>query len=50
MGGPEGNLSHSQSVSDTVTIPFPNKVHAKKLNTLTAEFSRRFYDFETQKF
>ncbi|XDV39475.1 hypothetical protein PO909_008719 [Leuciscus waleckii] len=49
----QGNLSHfpiCQSVSDTVTIPFPAEVYADKLNTLKVEFCRRFADFERQKF
>jgi hypothetical protein len=54
MGGPDaprqlGSLSYL-SVSDTVTIPFPTKVYADKLNTLKAEFSRRFADFGLEKF
>ncbi|KAI7805541.1 putative general transcription factor II-I repeat domain-containing protein 2A-like [Triplophysa rosa] len=49
----QANLSHfpiCQSVSDTVTITFPTELYADKLNTLKAEFSRRFADFESQKF
>ena len=49
----QGNLAHfptCQPVSDTVTIPFPTKVYADKLNTLKAEFSRRLADFESQNF
>ncbi|KAK0152700.1 General transcription factor II-I repeat domain-containing protein 2 [Merluccius polli] len=48
----QGNLSHfptCPSVSDTVTIPFPTKLYADKLNTLKAGFSRRFSNFESQK-
>ncbi|KAI7811513.1 putative general transcription factor II-I repeat domain-containing protein 2A-like, partial [Triplophysa rosa] len=49
----QANLSHfpvCQSVSDKVTITFPTELYAVKLNTLKAEFSRRFADFESQKF
>lgn len=49
----QGNLTHfpiCKSVNHTVTILFMTKVYANKLNTLKVEFSRRFADFETQKF
>lgn len=49
----QGNFAHfptCQAVSNTVTIPFPTKVYVDKLNTLNAEFNRRFADFESQKF
>lgn len=49
----KGNLTHfptCQTISATVTIPLPTQVYADKLNTLKAEFSRRFADFESQKF
>ncbi|XP_056135376.1 general transcription factor II-I repeat domain-containing protein 2-like [Lampris incognitus] len=49
----KGNLTHfptCQSMSATVTIPLRTQVYADKLNTLKAEFSRRFADFESQKF
>ncbi|XP_010771180.1 general transcription factor II-I repeat domain-containing protein 2A, partial [Notothenia coriiceps] len=48
-----GNLTHfptCQTISATVTIPRPTQVYADKLNTLKEEFSRRFADFESQKF
>ena len=49
----KGNLTYfptCQSISTTVTIPLPTQVYADKLNTLKVEFSRRFADFESQKF
>ncbi|KAL0152417.1 hypothetical protein M9458_052140 [Cirrhinus mrigala] len=49
MCGEVRSLVRKKSVSDTVSIPFPTKVYADKLNTLTVEFIRRFADFETKK-
>ena len=49
----KGNLTHfptCQSLSATITIPLSTRVYADKLNTLKAEFNRRFADFESQKF
>lgn len=49
----QGNFAHfpiCQSVSSTITTTFPREVYAEKLNGLKAEFSRRFADFESQKF
>lgn len=49
----QGNYAHfptCQSVANALTTSFPREGCAEKLKKLKAEFSRRFADFETQKF